>query len=290
MNVGGFLLWEGELGRLREYTRIKHSVLMDIFAEGKLTKREMQVACVVIRESWGWHGGNSNWTKRQLPHTLIAQLTKIERRNLIKTLRSMLKRNILQKNDEGQYSFNEHPDTWVCQNNTVSRGVKKTHPKGLKRHRGVCHKDTERCVKKTHLRILGAPALSYNLKGLRQLTKLSKERFKERFKETLKEMVSHTRNYYQEKIERKLRTFGEVRQKMVLARLENFSLAELKQVIHNISMSDWNMGRDPKSKGKAYNDFELLFKNDAKVEQYLALKPREAFAVEKEWIRRGQDG
>lgn len=261
------------MARLREYTRIKHTVLMDIFAKGLLSKREMQIVFVVIRESWGWDQGKSNWTKKALSQRQIAQKTEVNLRHINPVLQDMLDRKILVKNDEGRYSFNEHFETWGVTEKVTKRGVTEKVTSALPKRQHPCYrKGNTNVTEKVTKRILGKPAFSNNLKELRQLTKLSKERFKEIFKETLKEMPSFLRNYYQIKINRKLRVFGETRRKMILNRLENFSLSELMEVVTNISKSDWHMGRDPKTQGAKQNNFELLFRSDVQVEKYLDLK------------------
>lgn len=253
------------MGRLREYTRIKHTVLMDIFAKGLLSKRETQIAWVVIRESWGWDKGQSNWTKRAFSQRQIADVTRIDFRHLTQIIQNMLARKILDKDEEGRYSFNEHPETWIkiVTKKVTSPSHQKGDIKSPKRRLLVTKKVTSQS-KKVTFRWLTSIAFSNNLNELRELTKLPKERFKERFKETLKEMVSFLRNYYQIKINRKLRVFGDTRRKMILNRLENFSLSELMEVVTNISKSDWHMG-------EKQNGFELLFRNDVQVEKYLAL-------------------
>ena len=263
------------MGRLREYTRIKHDVLMDIFARGLLSKREMQIVFVVIRESWGWDGGQSNWTRRPLTQRQIGHETGLSERHVNPLIQDMLDRKILVKNDEGHYSFNEHFETWRVTKKVTKPPVTKKVTSLLPNRQHVCYQKGNKFVTKTVTkRILGKPAFSHSLKELRELTKLPKERFKERFKESIKEMPEFLKNYYQKKIGRKLRVFGDTRQRMILRRLENFSLGELMTVVDKISQSDFHMGRDEKTQGKAYNDFELLFRNDTQVEKYLALKDR----------------
>lgn len=278
---------------MKKYTRIKHQVLMDIFVKGGLSKREMQIALLIIRESWGWDKGTSNWTKRVLSNRYISEKTGLAKQTVCVEIKSMMEEQKLLVNESGHYSFNEHPETWKFIKHELSKPKKvhKTLPESsqnitfefinhyLKVHKTLTFDGLEIDVSTT------------SMKDLRALLKLPKESIKEIFKEIFKESTNSLILFYKEKINPKgLRTFSETRKGMVKNRLENFSLNELKQVIENISKSDWHMARDPKTKGKAYNEFEMLFKSDSQVEKYLALKQREPFAVEKEWIGRESNG
>ncbi len=101
-------------GRLQRYARIKNEVL-ELLARGALSFRQTRIALVVIRESWGWNAGRSNWTHRALTVTEIAKRAKLSRKDAAHEIRAMTKRDILQteKREMGiYYSFNEHESAW----------------------------------------------------------------------------------------------------------------------------------------------------------------------------------
>lgn len=266
------------MGRISQFTRIKHTVLMDVFAKGLLTKREMQIAFVVIRESWGWNKGESNWTKRPISYRRFAKKTGMSSWHVHETAKKMLIEKKLLSNDYGCLAFNEHIDTW----GVPEKGTKPVFPK---RERRVFPKREQGCSRKGNGGVPEKGTLDHAKdannpkqdKKLQAMPPTPKESIKETLKETTKEsphILDQIRLHYETKIERKLRTFDKIRQGMLKGRLKTFSAEELKQVIDNIAASDWHMGRDPKTEGKAYSDFELLFRSDRQVEKYLALKPK----------------
>ena len=273
---------------MKRYTRIKHEVFENIFARGLLNVRELQVISVIIRESWGWDKGKSNWTKRPLSNKYFVKKTGISKSHICELLQQMiLEKKILKK--DGYYSFNEHFDQWEKfpkRELLKSKKVPKKGTQSSQKGNWKFLKGELLVPKKGTFDGLEIDVTTISMKDLRALLKLPKESIKEIFKEIFKESTDSLRLFYEEKIGRKLRTFGRDREKKLKDRMENFSLNELKKVIENISKSDWHMGRDPKSNGRAYNDFELLFRSDAKVEQYLNLKSNEPFAGEKQWLLR----
>ena len=101
-------------GRIQRYTRLKNEVL-ELLARGVLTHRQTRIAIVVIRESWGWNAGRSNWTYKPLTVTEIAKKTGINKAHASRELQEMIERNILQIKPQEMgtyYSFNEHENTW----------------------------------------------------------------------------------------------------------------------------------------------------------------------------------
>lgn len=261
---------------MEKYTRIKHSVIMDIFARGLLSKREMQIALVIIRESWGWDKGSSNWTKRKLSNIDLSEKTGLAEETISRELKSMIEQKKILVNEQNFYSFNEHSEKWkklIKHQLSKSKKVDKTSTKSGQNINFQLIKHQLSVDKTSTFDGLVINVTIIPMKDLRARLKLPKESIKEIFKEIFKEITNSLSLFYKEKINLKgLKTFSETRKKMVENRLENFSLNELKRVITNISNSDWNMGRDPKTNGKKYCDFELLFRSDAKVEQYLNME------------------
>jgi phage replication O-like protein O len=128
-------------GRLQRYARIKNEVL-ELLARGALTFRQTRIALVIIRESWGWNAGRSNWTHRPLTISDIAKRADVNRRDTGREVQAMIERKILQieKREMGiHYSFNEHESAWQKedgQGKTPRRGMGKTPQGGVKHPRG----------------------------------------------------------------------------------------------------------------------------------------------------------
>ncbi len=102
-------------GRLQRYARIKNGVL-ELLASGVLTKRELQIVLLVIRESWGWNKGASNYTHRTLTLADIAKRTGIHKAHVSRTLRGLVEKQIIivqGDNSQTRMGFNEHKDQWV---------------------------------------------------------------------------------------------------------------------------------------------------------------------------------
>jgi len=61
------------------------------------------------------------------------------------------------------------------------------------------------------------------------------------------------------------------RRNKIMSRIrEGYTKDDLIKAIDGCSRSDWNMGRDPKSNGKFYNELELIFRNGTNVEKFIA--------------------
>jgi len=271
---------------VKKYTRIKHEVLENIFTRGLLSKREMQIALLIIRESWGWDSGKSNWTKRLLSNNYLSEKTGLAKETISREIKRMIEQGKILISENGNYSFNEHLESWKLIKHQLlkSKKVDKTSTKSGQNINWKLIKHQLKVDKTSTFDGLEINITTIPMKDLRPLLKLPKESIKEIFKEIFKESTDTLRQFYEEKIGKKLKTFGEDRRTKVKARMENFSLNDLKRVIENISNSDWHMGRDPKTDGKDYNNFELLFRSDIKVEQYLNLMPDQKFAGIKAWL------
>ncbi len=101
-------------GRIQRYARIKNEVL-ELLATAPLTLRQIRIVLLIIRESWGWDAGRSNWTHRILTVNDIAKRTGIHRADVNRELNLLMAQNILHEKDR-QYQFNEHQNTWQMTN------------------------------------------------------------------------------------------------------------------------------------------------------------------------------
>ena len=244
---------------------------MDIVAPGLLSKREMQIISVIIRESWGWDKGQSNWTKKPLSNDYFAGKTGLAKETISRELKRMILEEKILVQDKNFYSFNEHPERWkklIKHQLSPTEKVDKTSTESGQNINWKVINYQLLSDKTSTFSGFSIDITTISIKDLRERLKLPKEIFKEIFKEIKECLIL----FYQEKISKDgLRTFDETREKMLKNRLEYFSLTELKKVIENISNDDWYMGRDPKTNGKKYNSFELLFRNNRQVEKYLNL-------------------
>lgn len=63
----------------------------------------------------------------------------------------------------------------------------------------------------------------------------------------------------------------DARRKQLRARLKRWSVADLKLAVDAFTLSDWHMGRDPKTNGKRFDGPKYVFKDDERVEEWLDL-------------------
>ena len=59
------------------------------------------------------------------------------------------------------------------------------------------------------------------------------------------------------------------RKAKIRARLRDFSAEQLCVAIDGVALSDWHMGRDPKTGGKRYDDFKTIFRDAEQVEKFI---------------------
>jgi hypothetical protein len=65
------------------------------------------------------------------------------------------------------------------------------------------------------------------------------------------------------------------RRTKIEARLrEGYSREELLEAIDGLTMSDWHMGRDPKTKGRRYDGIDNVFRNGEYLERFVAIARR----------------
>jgi len=184
---------------------------------GLLSKREMQIALLIIRESWGWDKGTSNWTKRSLLQTFMNEKTGLDKAVISKMVSLMLKQEKIFRDEKGRYRFNEHPETWK-----LTEGQLLTSKKVVKKSTESCQKVNWKLTKGQLLVDktstfdgLEIDVSTIAMKELQGLLKLPKESIKEIFKEIFKQSVQALRDFYEQKIT-KLRTFDDTRKRICL--------------------------------------------------------------------------
>ena len=98
----------------QESTPIKHIILIEIIAQGRLSYDEVRIACFIMRWSWGFEDKANNrrqdWTK-EFTISEIAKEIKMKRGWCSTTINRMLKDGKLLR-DANKYQFNEHYENW----------------------------------------------------------------------------------------------------------------------------------------------------------------------------------
>jgi hypothetical protein len=98
----------------RGYLRLPLNVWLSVFCRGMLTRRQIQLVSVVIRESWGWRstdGSVHTWT-RPLTTRQFAEATGLSVDHLRRDLQVLLDRGILRER-AGRYQFIGAPALWI---------------------------------------------------------------------------------------------------------------------------------------------------------------------------------
>ena len=93
-------------------TPIKHLILIEILAQGRLSYDEIRIASFIMRWSWGFDGGvrRQDWTK-EFTITEIAKEIKMNRGKCSSIINRMIKDGKLLK-DGNKFQFNEHYENW----------------------------------------------------------------------------------------------------------------------------------------------------------------------------------
>jgi len=96
----------------KESTPIKHTILIEIIAQGRLTYDEVRIASFIMRWSWGFDEGSrrQDWTK-DFTVSEIARAINIDRGLCSRAINKMIKDGKLLREDN-KYQFNEHYEKW----------------------------------------------------------------------------------------------------------------------------------------------------------------------------------
>jgi hypothetical protein len=96
----------------KESTPIKHTILIEIIAQGRLSYDEVRIASFIMRWSWGFDEGlrRQDWTK-DFTISEIAREMKMNQGLCSNTINRMIKDGKLLK-DGNKFQFNEHYENW----------------------------------------------------------------------------------------------------------------------------------------------------------------------------------
>jgi len=98
----------------RGYLRLPLPVWLAVFCRAPLTRRQLQLVAVVIRESWGWQTATGHvrlWT-RPMTTRQFTEATGLAGDHLRRDLRRLIARNVLREN-AGRYQFLPDPSQWI---------------------------------------------------------------------------------------------------------------------------------------------------------------------------------
>ena len=95
-----------------ESTPIKHTILIEIIAQGRLSYDEVRIASFIMRWSWGFDEGErrQDWTK-EFTISEIAREIKMNQGLCSNTINRMIKDGKLLR-DGNKFQFNEHYENW----------------------------------------------------------------------------------------------------------------------------------------------------------------------------------
>ncbi|HTE20972.1 MAG TPA: replication protein [Armatimonadota bacterium] len=98
----------------RGYLRVPLALWAALYCRAPLTRRQLQLVSVVLRESWGWRqkdGGVRLWTRSLTPRQ-FSQATGLSTDHLTRDLNELIRRGVLQR--EGRrYQLVPHPELWI---------------------------------------------------------------------------------------------------------------------------------------------------------------------------------
>ena len=96
----------------QESTPIKHTILIEIIAQGRLSYDEVRIASFIMRWSWGFDEGErrQDWTK-EFTISEIAREIKMNQGLCSNTINRMIKDGKLLR-DGNKFQFNEHYENW----------------------------------------------------------------------------------------------------------------------------------------------------------------------------------
>lgn len=114
----------------RGYLRVPLAVWAALYCRAPLTRRQLQLVSVVIRESWGWQtkGGRVYLWTRPLSSCQFAQFTGLSTDRIARDLKVLLARGILRER-EGRYQLVAEPRLWK----TLSTPASEQRPPAPKR-------------------------------------------------------------------------------------------------------------------------------------------------------------
>lgn len=113
----------------RGYLRVPLAVWEAVYCRAPLTRRQLQLVSVVLRETWGWQdrGGTVRLWTRPLSTRQFAQATGLSTSRLRRDLQALVDQGILLA-QAGRYQFVFPPDRWITARPLAKPGAKTALP------------------------------------------------------------------------------------------------------------------------------------------------------------------
>jgi hypothetical protein len=106
-----------------ESTPIKHTILIEIIAQGRLSYDEVRIASFIMRWSWGFDEGvrRQDWTK-EFTISEIAREINMKQSLCWKTINKMVNDGKLLR-DGNKFQFNEHYEKWKVSQKVITEPI-----------------------------------------------------------------------------------------------------------------------------------------------------------------------
>jgi phage replication O-like protein O len=208
--------------------------LAEVLMKINITSYQYRILWLVWRKTYGWHKDIA-----RISLTEFEKYTDLDRRNIARTIKELERLNIIKvEREEGmnKYKFNLDYEVWNI-------GASVSGDTGVGRDTTLVSKKTPKVV-----------SVGTHIKEKKETTKKKRDLAKEIF------------NYYCINI-KKLKVWNKKREKMICTRLKTWTQAELKEAIDGMANSKWHMEN-------GQNSFELIFRNDIKVEEYIGMNKK----------------
>ncbi len=194
-----------------------------------ITPYQYRVLWLIWRKTYGWHKDNDF-----ISLTQFEDHTNLDRRNIARTIKNLERLNIIKvEREEGMNKYEFNPDYEMWNRGASVRGDTSVTT------------DTTPVSKQTPIIVSDGTPTKEKKETIQKKEELTKEVFE----------------YYCKTV-KKLKVWDKKRKKMICARLKTWTLAELKEAIDGMANSKWHMKN-------GQNSFELIFRNDVKVEEYI---------------------
>ena len=107
----------------QESTPIKHTILIEIIAQGRLSYDEVRIASFIMRWSWGFDEGvrRQDWTK-EFTISEIAREINMKQSLCWKTINKMVNDGKLLR-DGNKFQFNEHYEKWKVSQKVITEPI-----------------------------------------------------------------------------------------------------------------------------------------------------------------------
>lgn len=87
--------------------------LVDFLAKTNIPGNEMRILWIVIRQTWGWSLGGRKKDWDDISYSQFEKKTGMNRRNVGRSIKSLVAKRLLLKNGENSYKINQNYEEWL---------------------------------------------------------------------------------------------------------------------------------------------------------------------------------